>query len=287
VDEGLSIVDGLVPGLAQPAALIGTAMKGYVSVRLIARVAGGHSSMPAAETAVGVLAGAIKRLEETPMPEHISPPISDMFDVLAPHMSFGLRLVVSNRWLFGPLLAGQLADSPATNATIRTTTAVTMIRGGVRDNVLPPEASAVVNFRIHPADSVATVLEHVREVVADSRIEIEVNEATAAEPFGPIPADSSGFQLIARAVRDTYPEVLISPALFIGAADVRHYQHVADELYLFHPLWLTAEDTARLHGVDERIAVEHYGRYITYFARLLELAGGSELERTPRAAAAP
>ena len=65
--------------------------------------------------------------------------------------------------LFGPLIRAQLEQDPSTNAMVRTTTAVTMIDGGVKANVLPREASARVNFRLLPGDESAEVIEYVRE----------------------------------------------------------------------------------------------------------------------------
>ena len=75
----------------------------------------------------------------------------------------------ANRWLFGGLIFGQLATSPTTNAILRTTTAATIFEGGVKDNILPARARAIVNFRIKPGDTVDDVLAHVAKVVNDRR----------------------------------------------------------------------------------------------------------------------
>ena len=77
-------------------------------------------------------------------------------------MPFGQRVVFANLWLFAPLVEREMAKIPQTNAGIRTTTAPTIFAAGVKDNVLPATARAVVNFRILPGDTVDTVVEHVR-----------------------------------------------------------------------------------------------------------------------------
>jgi carboxypeptidase PM20D1 len=277
IDEGLSVFTDLVPGLEMPAALIGTASKGYLTVRLTAHVEGGHSSMPPPETAVTVLAHALMRLSEQPLPAQVTSPLSDMLDALAPHMKLGYRLVMANRWLFEPFLRAQLSEFPAQNAMLRTTMAATMLRAGVRDNVLPSEASAVLNFRIHPANSVTELLEYVGATVDDPRVQVEEIAEKTMEPFGPTAPKAPGFELLTRVVRDVYPEVLVAPALFIGAADIRHYRGLSDELYTFHPLWLGPDDIVRYHGKDERIAIDNYRRYIAYYAHLMELAGGDAI----------
>ncbi len=162
VDEGGAIVRGLVPDAGRAVALVGIGEKGYLSVELTVHVAGGHSSMPPAETAVGMLSAAIDRLEHRPMPAAIRGPTAKMLDYLGPEMPFGTRLVLANRWLFGGPIAARLGATPAGNAMLRTTTAPTIFQAGVKDNVLPSAARAVVNFRLLPGDSSGLVLAHVR-----------------------------------------------------------------------------------------------------------------------------
>lgn len=45
------------------------------------------------------------------------------------------------------------------DALHRTTTAVTIVNAGYKENVIPNEAKATVNHRIHPADNVMKVME--------------------------------------------------------------------------------------------------------------------------------
>src|SRR4029453_18154488 len=165
LDEGGIIAEGLVSGLERPVALVSTAEKGYVSVELVAEDSGGHSSMPPRHGAIGKLAAAVESLENHPMPARIAGATKASFDYLAPEMPFGPRLVLANLWLFGPLAEKQFAADPAGNARIRTSTAATVFQAGVKENVLPHRARAVVNFRILPGDSIAAVLRHVRETV--------------------------------------------------------------------------------------------------------------------------
>src|SRR6185436_16994873 len=85
-----------------------------------------------------------------------------LLEVVGREMPFPQRLAVANRWLFAPLLERSLARIPSGNAGLRTTTATTVVHGGVKSNVLPVRARAVVNFRLIPGDTAAAVLEHVR-----------------------------------------------------------------------------------------------------------------------------
>src|SRR6266704_6690779 len=98
LDEGGALTTGMVAGISAPVAVIGIAEKGYVTVALTAQAEGGHSSMPPDETAVGILAAGITRLEHHQMPRAVRGPTAAMFDFLGPEMPFGLRLVIANRW---------------------------------------------------------------------------------------------------------------------------------------------------------------------------------------------
>jgi carboxypeptidase PM20D1 len=83
-----------------------------------------------------------------------------------PGSGFGLalRTIVSNLWLFGSVFTHTLASDPTTAPMVRTTTAVTVVSGGLADNVMPTTATALVNHRIHPLDTVESVVEHDRKV---------------------------------------------------------------------------------------------------------------------------
>ena len=98
LDEGQAIVEGIVPGVAKPVALVGLAEKGFLTLELVVTDEGGHSSMPRPDMAVVRLARAIERLDRNPMPAALQPPASWMFDRLAPEMSFPYRItLVQNR----------------------------------------------------------------------------------------------------------------------------------------------------------------------------------------------
>ena len=146
LDEGGSIVGGgVIPGVDSPVALIGIAEKGYVSLELVATAVGGHSSMPPKNSALGVIAKALVALEENPFPSNMTYS-SKLFESIGPIMGGSQKLVFANMWLTEPLVEKILSRSKTTNATIRTTTAVTMAKGSSKDNILPSEASAIVNF---------------------------------------------------------------------------------------------------------------------------------------------
>jgi carboxypeptidase PM20D1 len=268
LDEGGLISEGLLADLGA-VALIGTAEKGYVSLELRARAVGGHSSMPPPHTAIGELAKALTRLEAQPMSGRIRGATADCFAFLVPELPFAKRMLLANLWLFEPVAVHLLSASPESNATVRTTTAETVIAGGVKDNVLPQEATATVNFRILPGDSIAAVEAHVREAIDDPGITIRRVGGTAAEPSTESRADGVGFHLLSQTVREVFPGVIVAPNLLSGATDSRHYARLCPLRYRFAPMRMGPADIGRIHGTDERIGVQNFAEVVRFYAQLL------------------
>lgn len=270
IDEGMPVTQGIMPGVSAPVAFIGTAEKGYLTLELSVKGAGGHSSMPPEHTAVGILAKAITRLEDNPMPTTLDGAVSDMLDRVGPEIdSFVTRMASANRWLFAPIIESQFASQPTTNAVVRTTTAVTVVEGSIKENVLPSRARALVNFRIHPQDSIASVTEHVRTTVDDERIQIAVAPGNMAEPSPLSSVESDAYLTLETTIRQVFPDAVVSPGLFIAMTDSRHYMPIARDVYRFMPFRMNPEDRERIHGTNERLSIENYGEYIAFYVQLL------------------
>jgi carboxypeptidase PM20D1 len=269
LDEGLAVIDGILPDGSRPVALIGVAEKGFVSVELTAEVESGHSSMPPRQTAIGVLSAAINRLEERQMPASIEGATRQMFETIGPAMSFGKRLVMANLWLFKPLLERKLSASPSTNASIRTTTAATIIEAGFKENVLPSRARAVVNCRILPGDRIERVISHIRDVVDDPRVKVNRFGVIASEPSPASDTDANGFRTVQRTIRQLFPDVLVAPALTLAMTDSRHYVKLTNNIYRFSPMRVRAEDLERIHGVNERISAKNYAGCVKFYHQLI------------------
>src|SRR3954454_8176915 len=273
LDEGLLITEGLVKGLDKPAALIGVAEKGYATLVLTAHATPGHSSMPPRETAIGMMSAALARLEDHRLPLEIRSPVSQMFDTLAPEMRGFNRVVLSNLWLFKPLLLREFEKTGPTEAMVRTTTALTIFNAGEKANVLPGNASASVNFRLMPGDSEASVTAHVHRTVNNERISVEPS-AGNAEPATVTGASSPSFQALNRTIREIFPDVVVAPGLMLGGTDSRHYAPIADNTFRFSPVRANSDDLKRFHGTNERLSIEGYAEMIRFYRRLIENTAG-------------
>lgn len=273
LDEGLAVTHGVMPGVQQPVALIGLAEKGSVSLRLTATAPPGHSSMPPGpgQGAVGRLAAALARLDAQPLPGGIQGAAAEMFQAVAPELPFGQRVALSNLWLTRPLVERLLSKGAATNAMMRTTTAMTMLNAGVKENVLPGRAEAVVNFRILPGDTQASVLAAVTRIIADEAIEV-APLGTGFDPSRLSTSGSESFNLIERTVREVFPDAIVAPGLMLAASDARHFDGISEASYRFMPIRFDSADLQRPHGTDERIAVDQLVDMVRFYHRLLSQA---------------
>jgi len=269
LDEGSAIVQGILPGISSPAALVGMAEKGAVTLKLTASGPGGHGSMPPPNSAIVQLARAIDRLESSQMPAEIRYPVSAMFEYLAPRMPLTQRVVIANRWLFEPLLINKLEANRATNAAIRTTTAFTILKAGTAYNVFPTTASAIGNFRILPGDSIDMVIDHVEKIVDSSNIKVEVAGRVASEPSPVASTESYGFATIAKTIRQVSPDTIVAPSLVVTGTDSPHYENLSKNSFRFVPMRVKKEDLKRIHGINERVSVANYAEIIRFYIQLL------------------
>lgn len=274
LDEGLVVTEGILPGVEKPVALIGIAEKGIVTLKLSTRGPGGHGSMPPSGSAIAKLSQALARLEVNPMPAALRRPVTDMFDHVVAEMPFMSRLVFANRWLFEPIILSRLTQRPATNALVRTTTAVTIIKGGVKPNVIPQRAEATINVRMLPGDTTASVMDYLRRLMADPDVEIAIAPGTNLEASPVSDTRSDSYKAIAKSFREVFPDALVAPGLLVGTTDTRHYQMLAENSFRFLPLRLKADDLKRFHGTDERISVSNYAEIIRFYVQLISNTGG-------------
>jgi carboxypeptidase PM20D1 len=269
LDEGGIVTEGLIPGASQPVALVGVAEKGFVNFRLSVSGQGGHSSQPPEHTAAGVLAQALVKVENNQFPSSMEYS-KQMLDAIAYSMPLSIRLPMANLWLFSPLVENVLLSKPSTAASVRTTTALTMLQGSNKSNVLPTQASAVVNFRILPGDTIAIIQAHLEKVIDDPRVHIESFMGNEASPISS--TSSYGFKLIEKTIRRLDEKILVAPYLVLGATDSRHFYKLSDNVYRFMMVRLNPHTLKGFHGINEKIAVKDYLQAIQFYYAMLEQA---------------
>ncbi len=271
LDEGLAIVPGSMIGMKPRVALVGIAEKGYLTVELKVEQAGGHASMPQAETAVDILAQALIKSRQSPLPARLSGPASELFKWLNPEMQGLRKFALANLWIFEPILIQQLQGKPSTNAMIRTTMAPTMLSASPKENVLAASASALINLRVLPGDTPEQILAHFNQVIDDRRVQVQ----SLKGGFGGLASRVSStqspfFNSLTQTIRQVFPDAVVAPSLVLAATDSRHYEDLSENTYRFMPVPLSVSDLDRIHGKDERLARGDYLRSIVFFQNLIK-----------------
>lgn len=263
-EGGLILQKGSVAGIDADVAVIGCAEKGFLSVKIKVKGLGGHSSMPPLESAIGKAAVIMQRLEKDQMKPIVTPLMNEFFTNIGGSMSFVNRMAIANQWLLRPVLLSQLTKNNSTNALVRTTTALTMMKGSDAPNVLSPEVEFIVNFRLLPGNTVKEVKDHIAKATEGFDVEIEeidnVKEASAVSS-----TTTKAFKLIEAGIREIHPTAIATPYLTVGATDAYKYQIVSKNIYRFMPIKITDAEKQSIHSTNEYISIENYMKMIHYF----------------------
>ncbi|XP_070330691.1 N-fatty-acyl-amino acid synthase/hydrolase PM20D1 isoform X1 [Odocoileus virginianus] len=279
VDEGSFILDGFFPNLKKPFAMVSVSEKGAINLMLQVNMTPGHSSAPPKETSIGILAAAVSRLEQTPMPNMFGGgPLRTALEQLADEFPFPTNIVLNNLWLFRPLVSRLMERNYITNSLVRTTTALTMFNAGVKVNVIPPVAEAIINFRIHPAQTVQEVLKLAKDIVADDRVQFHVLDAFDPLPVSPSDDQALGYQLLRQTIQSVFPEVnIVAPGTCIGNTDSRHYLNLTTSIYRFNPLYIQPQGFSSIHGINEKISVQAYETQVKFIFEFIQ-NGDTDME---------
>ena len=269
LDEGGTISQNIIPGIEKDVALIGIAEKGYVSLELSVKKEGGHSSMPEKESAIDILSTAIAKLKNNPFPAKLAGPIEGFIENIGPEMSGINKFIFANRWLFESIITRVYEKTGSGNALVRTTTAPTLFNAGIKDNVIPQNAKATVNFRIMPGESSSSVLDRVQDLINDPRIQIS-KDRMQSEPSQVSSTNSKGFNTLRKTVAEVYPDALVAPFLVIGGTDAKHFEPIANDIYRFSPMIINPSNIKSFHGLNERIAVKDFKKAVQFYQRLIQ-----------------
>ncbi|HEX3483858.1 MAG TPA: M20/M25/M40 family metallo-hydrolase [Micropepsaceae bacterium] len=269
LDEGSSIMNEPYPGTRKPVAFISNAEKGFLTLELTAHGQGGHAARPSADLALPRLSSAILNVVGKPFVSALDDIQREKLAILAPLVPFGDRFILANLWLTKSLVLRRMEAEPDSAAVLHTTISPTVLSAGIKENVIPPTARALINFRLHPRDTIASVTAHVKQAVADSKVDVTEREETLSEATKIAGTNSAAYAYVANAIRATYG-VPVAPDIMTGATDSRHYLPIADAVLRFRPYHEEIVDLARVHGTNERVAVSDLGPAVGFYMRLIQ-----------------
>ncbi len=268
LDEGGLVAVDMVPFVKAPVALVFTSEKGYMSLQLTVNGNGGHSSFPPAEPPVEILSNAIIKIHSHPFEQRLTEPVSEFMDYAGPEMRLPFKALFANRWLFRKIIFNEYEKIPSANAMLRTTAVTTKISGGTKENVIPSDVQATINFRLLPGDDSYAVIESVKKIIDDERVSVKlVKEADEASPVSS--TRTPGFKMLQSTINRVFPDAIVAPSLLIAQTDSRHFRKVAENVFRFLPVRMNNEILDSMHGRDEKIGIHEFMESIEFYKTLL------------------
>lgn len=267
LDEGGAILEAKVDKVIDGhLAGVGIAEKGHVDFEISVNAKGGHSSQPPKHSALGELSRIICKLENNQFKAELTPQLYSLFNEIGKNTTYPVRCVMSNLPVLKPLITKICSNIPPVASMMRTTTAVTMSNGSPAPNVLPQKASAVVNFRIMPGQTIDDVEKHIRKCAGPKA---EIRLISGKNPSKISPTDSRAFKVIEEICKSMDPKAIVAPYLVMGGTDARQYEDVCDNIYRYSPFLMDTALLLTTHGTNERIPVSSLEDGVAFFKRYI------------------
>ncbi len=240
---------------------------------LEARNPGGHSSMPRPDNAIYELAAALGKVQLYTFPVHLNPTTQAFFHETSKlsaepqSMAQAMQAISVNP---DDRLANMvLSRDPMFNSTLRTTCVATLLQGGHAENALPQRATANVNCRIAPGETIEQTRQALGVVVADPGVTITAQAQRG--PIGkPAPLDPVVFTPARTLAAEMYPGLPIIPNMSTGASDSIYISAVGIPSYGV-PGILYEGDGGGIHGLNEHMRVSSLYKGRDYLYRLIQM----------------
>lgn len=272
LDEGMAVVQDF-PMVGRPVAVIGLGEKGYATLKIVAPATGGHSSAPPKSTGVETLSKAVLAITSHPFPMRFEGPGADMIRAVAPYAGGIVKVAAANSWLFSPVLINTLGKSPASAATLHTTIAPTMLKGSPKENVLPQDATAWINYRIAPGQTAQDVMDRAKSVTKGLDVRLSWEGGRAIDPSPVSSSSSEGWSWIA-ALASEGGSIPVAPGLVTAGTDSRYMSGVAQDVYRFAPIHVSQNEFGMIHGTNEHMSLENLKRMTDFYTRLIASVAG-------------
>lgn len=281
LDEGGAIAGEAFPGVGAPIGVVGVTEKGVTSLLLSAEGRGGHASTPARNGPTARIARAVAKLDSAPMSPRLPEVTLELFRRMTPHMGGPAGAVV--RPVMTKVLAAAdasdkvrplvtralVAAGPEAAALARTTFAMTTLSGSPALNVIAARATAGVNIRVMVGDTVADAVAHVRRVIADDQVRVDIVESNEPSPISPFTESDPAFALISSTIAACFPDAVPAPYVMMAATDSRFFTALSDRVYRFTPFRMSKAQREAIHSYDERIGVQAFLDGVDWYRRLL------------------
>ena len=247
------------------------AEKVSVNLSVTATGKGGHSSVPTKDNPVVHLAAAVEKIGNYTTPVRLTSVVRRYFEGLA-----GIEDAETAKWLRvidtpdrGEHAQRVIADmNPMWNSMMRDTLAPTVLQAGVRANVIPSDAKAIVNVRLIPGDTIDVLVNELKKQVNDLSVKIEVM------PDGGLAAPDSSMEtplyaLMTKLCAKEFGGAPVLPFLSTGATDSAQLRLHNVQAYGLRPMPMSQEDDARVHGDNERLPLDSFAKGVDLMTRIV------------------
>jgi acetylornithine deacetylase/succinyl-diaminopimelate desuccinylase-like protein len=243
-----------------------------VNLEVIATGPAGHGSVPRKDNPIVHLAAAVAKIGEYETPVKINTVTQRYFEELAKIQDEELA-----RWMRAlgqpermQLAARKLSQAnPVWNSMLRNSIAPTILRGGIRSNVVPSEARATLNVRLFPGETVEALVEDLRKLVNDPQVRIEADGLS--RPLAPPSSlDTDLYRAIEQVTARMFPGALTLPSMSTWATDSAQLRMRNVQAYGLLPFPMSEEEIARIHSDDERISLDAFRKGIEYLYAIVE-----------------
>ncbi|KQL46562.1 peptidase M20 [Brevibacillus choshinensis] len=253
---------------------ITTRDKIYVSFKLTASGKPTHSSRPMPDSAIKSLSLALTKITNWDTDPTLNDQTREYFLALSrtakEPLASHLKKLAESKDPSKAREAGEkvveLGSYPLLwHALMRNTVAPTIIQAGVKENVIPGSAEAIINVRLVPGSTPFEVMEQLQNVIADPEVKVSLASNMSEEEAGkyydqrtkavPSSTETELYKALAESSKSVWPEAEVVPALFEAGTDGAAWRNRGVPVYGIYPYPLDNDTLERMHGNDERISV--------------------------------
>lgn len=253
-------------------AYIGISEKGRLLVKIKFRAAGAHASRPPKRTSVTMLADAVRELNKNQYPPILISQVKEYYKLAFNNYDLVTKILIANQDIFKYFLFKKLEQNPFDNAYIRSTTALTQLKGFDSSNAVPSVAILTLDSRILPTQSTDDMLNHIKNVLNKKfkKDEFEIEIISQSEPSKISNIESDAYKKLSSEINKMFPNAKVIPYLIPAGTDAEYYGIISDNVYRFLPILIQPEEYSLMHGVNEYISVENYSRMIEFYKRFIK-----------------
>ncbi len=237
-------------------------------VTLVARGTPGHGSRPIVDNAVAILARAVARADawstEVRLNETTRAYFEKQAEIASAEDAFRYRNI-ENPELTDEIQRQFREKNPYHYSILRTSVVPTVIDAGFRRNVIPSEATAILDIRMLPDEDVEGFYAKLAAVIDDPRVEI-VPEKIYRPAAPPSAIDNEMYRTLERVAKDMFPRATVMPIMATGATDMAQVRARGMQAYGIGPARSVAEMISGqgAHGDNERVAEDAFVDMVRY-----------------------